>query len=194
MASNSPSRKPIMSHKSIKLEMPSLARPYYHPHHHQHQQQSVVISASGNKDVSKDKDKKLKPTLVKLNTPKSTKRIDIAEPMVSNTPNVEQRRGIVVNQRGTLESHAQESRQSPRRAKFDVFAAKDLRSAVVENISANKQAKEQKSPDKPEAAQRSTRTKNQSHNTKVFFDKYLKFAYDLSTPSGVRQLEEHFFP
>ncbi|SPP79447.1 uncharacterized protein LOC117582579 [Drosophila guanche] len=33
-----------------------------------------------------------------------------------------------------------------------------------------------------------------SNRNKSFFDKYLKFAYDLSTPEGVRQLEAHFFP
>ncbi|BFF95881.1 uncharacterized protein DMAD_13189 [Drosophila madeirensis] len=33
-----------------------------------------------------------------------------------------------------------------------------------------------------------------SNRNKSFFDRYLKFAYDLSTPEGVRQLEAHFFP
>ncbi|KAH8377301.1 hypothetical protein KR093_004746, partial [Drosophila rubida] len=187
MANNSPSRKPSMSHKSIKLEMPSLARSYYHS-------QPVVISASG-KDVSKDKEKKLKPTLVKLNTKQSSKRIELAEPvrqLVSKAANNEQRREVVVKQR--MEPHPQESRHSTRRVKFDGSVPKDVRSAIAENINASKQAKESKLAEKPEAAQRPTRTKNQSHNTKVFFDKYLKFAYDLSTPTGVRQLEEHFFP
>lgn len=65
--------------------------------------------------------------------------------------------------------------------------------AVVEGFS-TKAHKEPKQPEKGDAPARPVRTKNQSHNTKIFFDKYLKFAYDLSTPSGVRQLEEHFFP
>ncbi|KAH8263540.1 hypothetical protein KR044_010262, partial [Drosophila immigrans] len=183
MANNSPSRKPSMSQKSIKVEMPSLARSYYH-------HQPVVITANG-KDA-KDKEKKVKPTLVKLNTKQSSKRIEVAEPaskLVSKAPNNEPRREIVVKQR--MEPIQQEPRHSPRK----ISAAKDVRSAVVENINASKSAaKEPKSPEKPEAAQRPIRAKNQSHNSKLFFDKYLKFAYDLSTPTGVRQLEDHFFP
>ncbi|KAH8240888.1 hypothetical protein KR026_006836 [Drosophila bipectinata] len=33
-----------------------------------------------------------------------------------------------------------------------------------------------------------------ANRTKTYFDKYLKFAFDLSTPEGVKQLEDHFFP
>lgn len=73
--------------------------------------------------------------------------------------------------------------------------SKDLRAAVVEGLaSTTKVHKERKSPEKGDAPHRPVRTKAQSQNTKMFFDKYLKFAYDLSTPTGVRELEEHFFP
>ncbi|XP_017082360.2 uncharacterized protein LOC108115435 [Drosophila eugracilis] len=37
-------------------------------------------------------------------------------------------------------------------------------------------------------------TRHNSNRTNNFFDKYLKFAFDLSTPEGVKKLEEHFFP
>ncbi|KAH8403396.1 hypothetical protein KR222_011860, partial [Zaprionus bogoriensis] len=88
--------------------------------------------------------------------------------------------------------HVKQSRKS----KVDAAISKtrDLRSAVIDGLTDTKAPKEAKPLEKPEAPPRPMRTKNQSHNTKVFFDKYLKFAYDLSTPSGVRQLEEHFFP
>ncbi|KRF98318.1 uncharacterized protein Dwil_GK27145 [Drosophila willistoni] len=41
---------------------------------------------------------------------------------------------------------------------------------------------------------RQKRVKSSNNHTKNFFDKYLKCAYDLSTPEGVRKLEAHFFP
>ncbi|XP_017022084.1 uncharacterized protein [Drosophila kikkawai] len=44
----------------------------------------------------------------------------------------------------------------------------------------------------PHASHRHSR--HQSDRTKTYFDKYLKFAFDLSTPEGVKQLEAHFFP
>ncbi|EDW29258.1 GL18510 [Drosophila persimilis] len=57
-----------------------------------------------------------------------------------------------------------------------------------------KRSKESKEP--PVLAQPRSKSPHRERNnkTKSFFDKYLKFAYDLSTPEGVRQLEAHFFP
>lgn len=175
MANNTPAHKPSnatnsrISHKSLKLELTS--RSYHQP---------VVISPSG-KVISKHKEMKLKPQILKINTKQSTKRVEIVEPVVMTKQNMEQQ-----------SQHVRHSRKL--KLEDSVPKTKDLRSAVVETISANKQPKESKTPEKPEASHRQIRTKNQSHNTKVFFDKYLKFAYDLSTPTGVRQLEEHFFP
>ncbi|XP_017043884.1 uncharacterized protein LOC108089913 [Drosophila ficusphila] len=37
-------------------------------------------------------------------------------------------------------------------------------------------------------------SRHNTNHTKNYFDKYLKFAFDLTTPEGVRKLEEHFFP
>ncbi|KAI8043093.1 hypothetical protein M5D96_004419 [Drosophila gunungcola] len=37
-------------------------------------------------------------------------------------------------------------------------------------------------------------SRHNSNRTKNYFDKYLKFAFDLSTPEGVQQLDAHFFP
>ncbi|XP_016931564.2 uncharacterized protein [Drosophila suzukii] len=61
-----------------------------------------------------------------------------------------------------------------------------------------KELKEPKEPktkggDKsPNLSHRSTRSS--TNRTKNYFDKYLKFAFDLSTPEGVQKLEDHFFP
>ncbi|XP_044251036.1 small ribosomal subunit protein bS6 [Drosophila takahashii] len=61
-----------------------------------------------------------------------------------------------------------------------------------------KEPKETKDPkvkgaDKsPHLSHRSTR--HNTNRTKNYFDKYLKFAFDLSTPEGVKKLEDHFFP
>ncbi|KAH8351990.1 hypothetical protein KR084_001007 [Drosophila pseudotakahashii] len=44
----------------------------------------------------------------------------------------------------------------------------------------------------PNLSHRSTR--HSTNRTKNYFDKYLKFAFDLSTPDGVQKLENHFFP
>ncbi|XP_034472970.1 uncharacterized protein LOC117780523 [Drosophila innubila] len=192
MASNAPTRKPSnstnsrISHKALKLEMTSLARSYHQP---------VVISASG-KDVSKDKEKKLKPQILKINTKQPTKRVEIVQqvrPVIAKASSNE--RHTVMEKPHMEQQQPQHARHS-RKVKPDnsVSRSKDLRSAVVETILVSKHLKEPKSPEKPETSQRQIRTKNQSHNTKVFFDKYLKFAYDLSTPTGVRQLEDHFFP
>ncbi|KAL7740305.1 hypothetical protein ACLKA6_018751 [Drosophila palustris] len=195
MASNAPSRKPSnatnsrISHKSLKLEMSSLARSFHQP---------VVISASG-KDASKDKEKKLKPQILKINTKQPTKRVEVVEhvrPVIANTSSNERH---MVTEKPHMEQQQPQHARHSRKVKLadSVSRTKDLRSAVVETILVSKQLKESKSPEKPEkpeTSQRQIRTKNQSHNTKVFFDKYLKFAYDLSTPTGVRQLEEHFFP
>ncbi|XP_017120655.1 uncharacterized protein LOC108141687 [Drosophila elegans] len=37
-------------------------------------------------------------------------------------------------------------------------------------------------------------SRHNSNKTKNYFDKYLKFAFDLSTPEGVQKLDAHFFP
>ncbi|EDV54539.2 uncharacterized protein LOC6548831 [Drosophila erecta] len=36
--------------------------------------------------------------------------------------------------------------------------------------------------------------RHNTNRTKNYFDKYLKFAFDLSTPEGIQKLEAHFFP
>jgi len=189
MANNAPASKPSnatnsrINHKSIKFEMTS--RSYHQP---------VVISPSG-KVINKDKEMKLKPQTLKINTKQSTKRVEIVEPVRPVIANVSTNERHVVMTKPNMEQQYQLLRHS-RKLKLEdsVPKPKDLRSAVVETISHNKQLKEAKALEKPETSNRQIRTKNQSHNTKVFFDKYLKFAYDLSTPTGVRQLEEHFFP
>ncbi|KAH8367026.1 uncharacterized protein LOC110187315 [Drosophila serrata] len=61
-----------------------------------------------------------------------------------------------------------------------------------------KEAKAHKEP-QPKGADKSPNlshrhSRHQSERTKNYFDKYLKFAFDLSTPEGVKQLEAHFFP
>lgn len=64
-----------------------------------------------------------------------------------------------------------------------------------------KEPKPQKEPKEPQAkgAEKSPNvshrhSRHQAERTKNYFDKYLKFAFDLSTPEGVKQLEAHFFP
>ncbi|XP_016976006.1 uncharacterized protein LOC108042303 [Drosophila rhopaloa] len=47
-------------------------------------------------------------------------------------------------------------------------------------------------PKSPNLSHRNSR--HNSNRTKNYFDKYLKFAFDLSTPDGVQKLEAHFFP
>ncbi|XP_016963282.1 translation initiation factor IF-2 [Drosophila biarmipes] len=61
-----------------------------------------------------------------------------------------------------------------------------------------KELKESKDP-KAKAAEKSPShshrsTRSSTNRTKNYFDKYLKFAFDLSTPEGVQKLEDHFFP
>ncbi|KAH8255326.1 hypothetical protein KR038_001115 [Drosophila bunnanda] len=67
---------------------------------------------------------------------------------------------------------------------------KDLKEAKALKVPKDPQAK---GADKsPNLSHRHSR--HQSDRTKNYFDKYLKFAFDLSTPEGVKQLEAHFFP
>ncbi|XP_064535157.1 uncharacterized protein LOC135426098 [Drosophila montana] len=204
MASNAPTRKPSnvlssrISYKPLKLEMPPLSRGF---------QQPTIVSVNAkdaNKD-NKDKDRKLKSPALKANSnPKQYgKRPEVAEQMRAPaapsvplaTPKAPSNERTVVLARHVDQAHLVKQTRKP---KLDgtVSRTRGLRATAAETtLSPSKQPKETKSPDKAEpAAHRQIRTKNQSHNTKVFFDKYLKFAYDLSTPDGVRQLEAHFFP
>ncbi|KAH8249386.1 hypothetical protein KR032_009144 [Drosophila birchii] len=72
------------------------------------------------------------------------------------------------------------------------------------NTKEYKDVKEAKTPKEPKETQAKgadkspnlshRHSRHQSDRTKNYFDKYLKFAFDLSTPEGVKQLEAHFFP
>ncbi|XP_039481760.1 chromodomain-helicase-DNA-binding protein 7 [Drosophila santomea] len=67
-----------------------------------------------------------------------------------------------------------------------------------------KETKESKEPmeSKDQKAKGADKSPNITHRTarhntnrtKNYFDKYLKFAFDLSTPEGVQKLDAHFFP
>ncbi|KAH8317822.1 hypothetical protein KR074_011163 [Drosophila pseudoananassae] len=79
-------------------------------------------------------------------------------------------------------------------------------SKVIKEVKEIKESKEARGPKetKPHKDKEAKTPKgNHSHRssrhttanrTKTYFDKYLKFAFDLSTPEGVKQLEDHFFP
>nr|NP_610039.1 uncharacterized protein Dmel_CG15475 [Drosophila melanogaster]AAF53901.1 uncharacterized protein Dmel_CG15475 [Drosophila melanogaster] len=56
-----------------------------------------------------------------------------------------------------------------------------------------KEPKEPKVPKEPKDLKASGARQN-INRTKNYFDKYLKFAFDLSTPDGIQKLEDHFFP
>lgn len=201
MASNAPTRKPSnllttrIGYKPLKLEMPQLSRAY---------QQPTIVSVNA-KDANKDKDRKKMPvTKQNSNTKSYSKRPDAPAATATGAGASIQ---IAAPAKGTsnertvvLARHVDQAQygKQTRKPKLDGAASrtKNLRPTPAETaLAPNKHAKESKSPDKADAAaQRQIRSKNQSHNTKIFFDKYLKFAYDLSTPDGVRQLEAHFFP
>ncbi|KAH8412811.1 hypothetical protein KR009_005878 [Drosophila setifemur] len=62
-----------------------------------------------------------------------------------------------------------------------------------------KEPKKHKDSNEPKETKVKGESKSLSHRhttsrSKSYFDKYLKFAFDLSTPEGVKQLEAHFFP
>ncbi|EDW64469.1 uncharacterized protein [Drosophila virilis] len=206
MASNAPTRKPSnvlssrISYKPLKLEMPQLSRGFQSP---------TIVSVNA-KDANKDnreKDRKLKSSALRANSnPKQYgKRPEAAEQIraTAATPSTPPASAKAASNERTvvLARHVDQAQyvKQTRKPKLDgtVSRTRGLRATAAETtLAPGKQPKETtKSPDKAEpAAHRQIRTKNQSHNTKMFFDKYLKFAYDLSTPDGVRQLEAHFFP
>lgn len=77
----------------------------------------------------------------------------------------------------------------------DVKEFKELREAREHKESKphkDKEIKEAKSPKGTHSHRHPRHTT--ANRTKTYFDKYLKFAFDLSTPEGVKQLEDHFFP
>ncbi|TDG49936.1 hypothetical protein AWZ03_003712 [Drosophila navojoa] len=209
MATNAPAHKASnmlssrLGYKPVKLEMPQLARAYQPP---------TIVSvnakdANKDKDKNKDKDRKQKMAVTKQSSnPKSyCKRTEAPAAAASASVQLAGHAKVTKVTKATSNEHtvvlarhvdqAQYGKQA-RKPKLDGPASrtKNLRPTPAETaLPTNKHAKESKSPDRADA-QRQIRTKNQSHNTKIFFDKYLKFAYDLSTPDGVRQLEAHFFP
>ncbi|XP_017859437.1 PREDICTED: uncharacterized protein LOC108611360 [Drosophila arizonae] len=207
MATNAPARKPSnvlssrLSYKPLKLEMPQLARAYQPP---------TIVSVNAkdaNKDKDKDKDRKQKMAVTKQSSnPKSYSKRTEAPATAAASASVQMAgqgkvTKVTSNERTVvLARHVDQAQygKQARKPKLDGAASrtKNLRPTPAETaLPTNKHAKESKSPDKADAAaQRQIRSKNQSHNTKIFFDKYLKFAYDLTTPDGVRQLEAHFFP
>lgn len=203
MATNAPARKPSnvlssrLSYKPLKLEMPQLARACQPP---------TIVSVNAkdaNKDKDKDKDRKQKMAVTKhsSNLKAYVKRTEAAASASLQMASLAKVTKVTSNERTVvLARHVDQAQygKQARKSKLDAAASKskNLRPTAAETtLPTNKHAKESKSPDKADAAaQRQIRTKNQSHNTKIFFDKYLKFAYDLSTPDGVRQLEAHFFP
>ncbi|KAH8281422.1 hypothetical protein KR054_000405 [Drosophila jambulina] len=93
-----------------------------------------------------------------------------------------------------------ESRAVREQTEFKDFKStkeyKDLKEAkAFKEVKAFKEPKDLQ----PKGADRSPNlshrhARHQSDRTKNYFDKYLKFAFDLSTPEGVKQLEAHFFP
>lgn len=196
----------LSHHKTMKLAMPLPLPPPF-------QQQPPVISVNA-KDSHKDnnvKERKMKsPMPIKLKQQQSSKRVEIKEPSRATAgsikiQNVE--RHCAASRQTEPQQQQQQSQQQlqtqmhhlkhSRKMKDDATTSKskDLRAAVVEGFATTTKAhKERKSPEKGDAPHRPVRTKAQTQNTKIFFDKYLKFAYDLSTPTGVRELEEHFFP
>ncbi|EDX05629.1 protein spalten [Drosophila simulans] len=83
---------------------------------------------------------------------------------------------------------------------------KDARAAMepkdFRHVKEPKDQKEPKEPKEPKAPKEPKESKDLKGNvarqnpnrTKNYFDKYLQFAFDLSTPDGVQKLEDHFFP
>ncbi|EDV99345.1 uncharacterized protein LOC6566551 [Drosophila grimshawi] len=191
MASNACSRKPSI--KPLKLDMRTIRQPTM-----------VSVNAKeASKDKDKDKERKLKSMKLKSspNLKQYSKRPEVAEPVrvtpTPPSPSVAMQpiaKASSIEQYGVLSKHlemAQHIRQT-RKHRLDGAVSK---MRTDELLTTSKHLKETKSPHKADnAAPHPTRNKNQSHNSKVFFDKYLKFAYDLSKPDGVRQLEAHFFP
>ncbi|XP_017847197.1 uncharacterized protein LOC108603151 [Drosophila busckii] len=191
MASNPLSRKPSnaihtrLCHKSPKMEMPvQLTRNY---------ERTNMSGKESHREREREKKLKL-PSSHK----QSGKRLELMESLRAQPKLMPSERQLA--NAGKYLEQAQSSKQQARKLKAELLKEKSAvavataTTAAAATESKPKPSKEYKALEKAEPAPRPVRTKQQIAHTKLFFDKYLKFAYDLSTPEGVRKLEAHFFP